>query len=225
MFFYFASMELTHLHSAWPPALKNHLFRSKLIAGLVVLIVVVVVLPFFFQYIEQRDGYVLNDALLNILPSTDVSIPIFAMIWSMVLLFVMRSIGNPRLFITYLFGFLFLCLCRIVTLSLVPLNPPIGIKELQDPLTNFFYGSGQFITKDLFFSGHTATLCLLFFCFQRKWDKIVALICTIAVGFLVLVQHVHYLVDVLAAPPFTFLCFMLAKKVAKFEEHHADITN
>jgi membrane-associated phospholipid phosphatase len=219
-------MELvTRRHLNWSSALKNIAFKLKLVSGMAALIVVVAVLPFFFQYLEQRDGYILNDALLNILPATDVSIPIFAMIWSMVLLFIIRSITDPLLFVTYLFGFLFLCLCRIVTLSLVPLNPPVEIKELQDPLTNFFYGSGHFITKDLFFSGHTATLCLLFFCFQRKWDKIVALICTIAVGFLVLVQHVHYLVDVLAAPPFTFLCFMLAKKVAKFEEHHPDITN
>lgn len=208
-------MELVNRRN-WSSALKNISFRSRLIAGLVLLLIVVIALPFFFQYIEHRDGYVLNDAFLKALPATNVSVPIFAMIWSMVLLFIVRSISNPSLFILYLFGFLFLCFFRILTLAIVPLNPPTGLIELQDPLSNFFYGTKDFITKDLFFSGHTATLCLFFFCFQRKWDKIVALICTIAVGFLVLVQHVHYTIDVIVAPVFTYLSFFTARKVVNY---------
>jgi len=206
-------MELIDRHPNWLLAIKNISFRSKLITGIFLLLIVVIALPFFFQYIEHRHGYNLNDALLTILPATNVSIPIFTMIWSMVLLFFIRSFTNPQLFILYLFGFLFLCLCRIVTLTLVPLNAPTGLIELHDPLSNFFYGTKDFITKDLFFSGHTATLCLFFFCFQRKWDKIIALICTIAVGFLVLIQHVHYTIDVIAAPVFTYLSFFMAKKI------------
>jgi hypothetical protein len=214
VFYYLTYMELVNgRHRNWSLALKNISFRSRLIAGLVLLLIVVVALPFFFHYIEQRQGYILNDTFLNALPASDVSIPIFAMIWSMVLLFIIRSLSNPSLFILYLFGFLFVCLCRILTLTLIPLNPPSDLIELQDPLSNFFYGTKDFITKDLFFSGHTATLCLFFFCFQRKWDKVFALICTIAVGLLVLIQHVHYTIDVIVAPVFTYLSFFMAKKV------------
>lgn len=207
-------MELVnHRHQTWSLALKNISFRSRLIAGLVLLLMVVVALPFFFQYIEHRQGYVLNDSFLQALPVRDVSIPIFAMIWSMVLLFIIRSISNPSLFILYLFGFLFVCLFRILTLTLVPLDPPKNLIELQDPLSNFFYGTKDFITKDLFFSGHTATLCLFFFCFERTWDKVFASVCAIAVGLLVLVQHVHYTIDVIVAPVFTYLSFFTARKV------------
>jgi len=206
-------MELVHPYPKWLLAVKNVSFRSKLITGFILLLIVVILLPVFFQYIEHRKGYQLNDTLLDALPAADVSIAVFAIIWSMVLLFIVRSIGNPQLFLAYLYGFLFLCICRIITLTLVPLNAPAGLIPLADPLSNFFYGTKDFITKDLFFSGHTATLCLFFFCFQRKWDKVIALICTIAVGFLVLIQHVHYTVDVVVAPTFTFLCFILAKKM------------
>jgi membrane-associated phospholipid phosphatase len=213
--YYFAPMELVQSYQ-WQLAIKNVSFRSKLIIGLILIVIVLFLLPFFFEFIEERQGYKLNDALLNVLPPADVSIPVFAMIWSMVLLFVIRSITNPQLFLLYVYGFLFLCICRFITLTLVPLNAPEGLIVLEDPLTNFFYGKREFITKDLFFSGHTASLCLFFFCFQRKWDKIAALICTIAVGFLVLVQHVHYTIDVVVAPIFTFLCFLLAKKIVNW---------
>lgn len=206
-------MELMDRHPNWLLAIKNISFRSKLIIGIILLLIVLAALPFFFQYIERRQGYDISDGLLDALPSFDVSIPIFAFIWSTVLLFIVRSFTDPDLFIVYLFGFLFLCLFRIATLTLVPLNAPNKLIALQDPISNFFYGTQDFITKDLFFSGHTATLCLFFFCFQRKWDKIFAFICTIAVGFLVLIQHVHYTIDVIVAPVFTYLSFFMAKKI------------
>lgn len=206
-------MQLVQPHPRWLSAIKDFSFRAKLITGIALMLLVVILLPFFFQYIEQRDGYVLNDALLSALPPADVSVAVFALIWSMVVLFIIRSIKDPQLFLLYLYGFLFLCICRIITLTLVPLNAPEGLIPLMDPLSNFFYGTGDFITKDLFFSGHTATLCLFFFCFRRKWDKTIAIFCTITVGFLVLIQHVHYTVDVIAAPVFSFFCFILAKKI------------
>jgi hypothetical protein len=206
-------MELVHPYPKWLLAIKNSSFRLKLIIGVILLAIVLTLLPFFFQYIEHRQGYALNDVVVNALPATNVSIPIFTMIWSMALLFMIRSVKDPQLFLLYLFGFLLLCICRMITLTLVPLNAPDGLIALTDPLSNYFYGKKGFITKDLFFSGHTATLCLFFFCFRRKLDRIIALLCTIAVGFLVLVQHVHYTIDVVLAPVFTFLCFFLAKKI------------
>lgn len=215
-YFMFVTMEMAQLYPTWYIAFKNILFRRKLFTGVILVLLVLSLLPSFFQHIEQRQGHALNDFVLDALPSTDVSVPIFAMIWSIVLLFLIRSVKDPYLFLLFVYGFLFLCICRIITISLVPLNAPERLLPLTDPLSNYFYGSKKFVTKDLFFSGHTATLCLFFFCFQRKIDKIIALLCTIAVGFLVLVQHVHYTIDVLAAPVFTFFCFFLAKKVVNW---------
>ncbi|MFX7751990.1 phosphatase PAP2-related protein, partial [Acinetobacter baumannii] len=91
-----------------------------------------------------------------------------------------------------------------ITISLVPLNPPQGLIPLIDPLTNIFYG-GKFISKDLFYSGHTATLFLMSLCLQKQSEKILALIASIAVAVMVLIQHVHYSIDVLAAFPFAYL--------------------
>jgi hypothetical protein len=207
-------MELIQVHTnlRWSSALQHLSFKRKLVIGVVLVTCILITLPFFFQYIEQRPGSVLNDALLSYLKPRDVSIPIFAMIWSMALLFILRSIQSPSVFLVALWGFIFLFLTRICTISLIALSPPPGLIPLIDPISNRFYGN-SFITKDLFYSGHTAAVCLFFFCFQRKIDRWMALVCTIAVGFLVLVQHVHYTIDVIAAPFFTFLCYLLARKI------------
>jgi len=98
-----------------------------------------------------------------------------------------------------------MALTRVTTISLIPLEPPIGHIPLIDPLTSITYGGSNIhITKDLFFSGHTSNLFMFFLCLQKKRDKQFALLATIIVGFLVLVQHVHYSVDVAGAFLFTY---------------------
>jgi hypothetical protein len=206
----------TEKSSVWQQALSHAPFKRKLWTGLGVVVLLLGGLPFFFQYIEQRQGVVLEDKILEWLTPHDVSIPVFSFIWFIVLLFIFRSVKNPLLFIRVLYTFLFLTVFRYASISLVPLDPPPGLIPMVDPIANQFYGS-TYITKDLFFSGHTSTQWLFFLCFRRKFDKTIALISTIAVGFLVLVQHVHYTVDVLAAPVFTTLCYYLARKIVHSE--------
>lgn len=196
----------------WSTLLREAAFKRKLILGLVLITVVLACLPPFFQFVEHRSGHQLHDVLLDRLGPKDVSIAIFSMLWGMGLLFIIRSIRDPRVFMRALYGFVLLFSLRMLTMTLVPLDPPAGLIPLVDPISNSFYGK-SFITRDLFFSGHTASLCLFFFCFQRKIDRLIALVCTLAVGLLVLVQHVHYTVDVIVAPFFTFLCYLVAKKI------------
>jgi PAP2 superfamily C-terminal len=79
-------------------------------------------------------------------------------------------------------------------------------------LSNVLYGS-SFVTKDLFYSGHTATLLLIYFNLKKKSDRYYVLLCTTCVGILVLVQHVHYLIDVVSAPFFTYCCYLLGARI------------
>lgn len=213
-FYFFVKMQVTETYKElkWSESLADPVFKTKLYVAIGFILLIFITFPFFFQYIEQRDGRVLQDIVLENLTPRNVSIPIFVFIWSMALLFIVRSIQSPTILLTYFYGFIFLSLTRFVTISLVPLNAPPGLIPLIDPISNFFYGK-SFVTKDLFFSGHTSAQCLFFLCFRRKLDRQIALFCSIAVGFLVLVQHVHYTIDVVAAPFFTILCFFVAKKI------------
>jgi hypothetical protein len=197
----------------WKEALKSDRFKIRLIIVAVIFVAILIVFPHFFQHIEQRDGMMLRDFLVEHLRPADVSIPIFICIWGITALVIVRCIKQPQLFLTALYGFTILTLFRMLTISLVPLNPPQGLVPLVDPISNFFYGKSHFVTKDLFFSGHTSSQFLYFLCLQKRRDKALALLSTIIVGSLVLVQHVHYTIDVVAAIPLTYIVYLAGKRL------------
>ena len=181
-----------------------------MIIGTVIMLAIIFTLPFFFGHIQKRKGAVLNDWLLARIPPHNVSVLIFALIWGMVLLILIRTIKNPSIYITYCWTLIFVYIVRFVTLSVVALDPPPGLIPLVDPLGSVFYGNAA-ITKDLFFSGHTATMVLIFLCLERRTDKIIALIAAFAVAYLLLVQHIHYTIDILAAPIVVYACYRLTR--------------
>jgi PAP2 superfamily protein len=196
----------------WQIAWGSRPFRRQTISGSIALITIFSLFPFFFQIIEKRSGVVLNDWLLNLLPAHDFSIPIFIIIYAVTILLVIRMIQQPVIFIIMLWAYILLCIMRVASISMVPLNAPKGLIELTDPIGNLFYGR-SFVTKDLFYSGHTSSLFLIFLCFQKKTDKAFAFTATFIVGFLLLVQHVHYTIDVITAPLFAYSGYLFSKKL------------
>ncbi len=187
-------------------------YRKKLITGLILISFILFSLPFFYQAIEQRNGISFNDYLLSWLPAYDLSIYIFTVIWSMTLLTFSRFKQDPNIFLTFLWGFILINLSRFVSIGLIPLNAPADLIPIHDPISNHFYGP-KFITKDLFFSGHTAAMFLMFLCLKKRTDKILALIATIVIGIAVLLQHVHYTMDVVMAPVITYFLWIGSKKI------------
>ena len=196
----------------WGQYLRNKQFRNKLAGGLILLGLLIAFLPYYFAFIEARKGIVLNDLVLNFITSANVSIPTFIIIWSLSLWYLIKSFKDPTLILLIIWGFNILSISRIISIYLVPLEPPNNLIELIDPITNQFYGA-KFITKDLFFSGHTATLVCLALCLRKRKDQLIVFTGAIIVGILVLVQHVHYTIDVVAAFAFPFLLIPIAKKI------------
>jgi membrane-associated phospholipid phosphatase len=199
----------------WGSALQNKKFSIKLLAGMAMLVCILMSFPSFFAFIENRKGAVLNDVVLNMIRPTDVSIPLFIIIWSTPLFFIYRSIYNPSIFLNGVYCFCFLSLVRMLSIYLVALEPPATLIAIKDPLTSLSYGGKDvFITKDLFFSGHTSNTLMLALCFEKKTERLIGYIAAVLVGILVLVQHAHYTIDVVAAFIFTSFIVRFGKKVA-----------
>ncbi|WP_447640216.1 MULTISPECIES: phosphatase PAP2-related protein [Chitinophagaceae] len=199
----------------WQSALKISQYKTALFIGLLLVGALVMCLPAFFHVIQLRPGHQINDAFVNALPAVDLSIPIFVVLWSVISLALLRSLQNPRQFLVTLYAMIFLLLFRYLSISLVALEPPVGLIPIVDPVSNLTYGHADFITKDLFFSGHTSSMFLSFLCLHRRPEKTFALVATFVIAIFVLVQHVHYTIDVLAAPFFTYLSYRLSKKMTQ----------
>src|SRR5262249_28485049 len=123
-----------------------------------------------------------------------------------------RAAQTPQLFLNFLWAYILLLIFRTVTITVIPLDPPSGLIPLVDPLSNFFYGD-KFVTKDLFFSGHTSTVFLLCLNFRSSSDRKVALIATVVVAMLLLIQHVHYTLDVVGGFLFAWIAYWLTTRV------------
>ncbi|MDB5210597.1 MAG: hypothetical protein JWQ30_1424 [Sediminibacterium sp.] len=202
---------------AWREAWANRKFRIKTIIGSIVFLGILISFPYFFGLIEQREGIVLNDPILTLVPAVDVSALTFIFIWSMIAYFLFRCIQNPSFFMLGFCCMILLFLSRMITISLFPLNPPDGLIPLIDPVSNLFYGGPRvFMTKDLFYSGHTSTQFMIFLCFSKRRDKGLALLSSVVVGILVLVQHVHYSIDVVGAFLLTYFVYLLGRRIADY---------
>lgn len=202
----------TILEISWSAAWTSVTFRTRFLLGSVLFTTLLLCFPYFFAIIQKRQGVVLNDWLLYHLPSIDASAYIFTLIYITVIVGIFRAAQSPLLFLLFLWSCLLLSLSRIVTISLVPLDPPIGLVPLVDPILLPFYGRND-ITKDLFYSGHTGSVFLIYLILQKKREKIFALIATIIVGMLLLFQHIHYVIDVVFAPVFVYFVYAIARRI------------
>jgi hypothetical protein len=163
----------------------------------------------FLDRTEGRPGVVLPDPVLSLLPPRDLTWLIFGLIYLGIFFGVARLGAEPRRLVVALQAYVVMVLFRIAAMGVTPLEAPPGMIPLPDPLVRLF-GPGKLLTKDLFFSGHTSTLFLLFLAVPGRRSKALFLFCTAAVAVCVLWQHVHYTIDVLVAPLFSYASFRLA---------------
>ena len=200
----------------WSNAWKITSFKWKFWIGMLVFASILTALPYFFDAIENRNGRFFSDWVLLRIPSHDVSVAVFILIWSSFILLLIRTYKDPMMWLVMLWAYNGVTLLRMACISLISLNPPAGLIPLADPIISKFYGK-HYITHDLFFSGHTTSVFLIFLCLKKKSDRIYALFASVLLGVLLLVQHVHYLVDVLAAPLFTYGIYLVVLRFTKRE--------
>lgn len=201
---------------SWKNFLKDKRNKVESIVTILLLAAVLISLTNFLNYVEARQGVVLSDPILSLFNPIDLTWLTFALIYLSIVVAIVTLLNNPKQLLFAVQLYTLMVAIRIAAMYLLPLEPPTNMIILNDPLVEFF-GTGQTLTKDLFFSGHTATLFILFLVSEKKMFKSVFLISTIAVALSVILQHVHYTIDVFAAVFFTYACYNL---ISKLKYHH-----
>lgn len=186
--------------------------RIELVLTVVLLALILFSLTNFINFVEERPGVVFTDPVLSLFNPVNLTWLTFGIIYISLITAIISFSGNPKILLPAVQLYTLMVMVRITAMYLLPLDPPATLIVLKDPIVEFF-GTGQTLTKDLFFSGHTATLFILFLVEEKRILKSVFLICTVVVAISVLIQHVHYTIDVFAAVFFTYTSYEILKIV------------
>lgn len=197
----------------WKDFFKQYKLRFSIVSLL--FLSTLVFIYFFLIFIEQREGVSLHDPLLNLLNSYDVSIPLFILTYSGTLFGVYNALCKPSLAILTAVTYMFVLWFRMICMYFMPLEPPEHIIPLRDFILESTFYSGNVNLKDLFFSGHTASMFLFYITADNKKIKYIYLFVTILVALFVLIQHAHYTIDVLVAPIMVWFAYQLATSIQK----------
>jgi PAP2 superfamily C-terminal len=199
--------------SEWKYYWSKPSFRNQFIIFVLILASFMVVFPYFFDFIQARRGKLLNDPVLEMLPAINVSIPVFSLLYFAVISWLILSIRNPKILLNGMQTYAMVTILRMISIPLFPLEPPIDYIPLREPFVQLFTHGGRIISRDLFFSGHMTTILFCYYTTQKGIFKKIYLALAFIIGLLLMVQRVHYTIDILAAPLFTWLCFLFSKKV------------
>jgi hypothetical protein len=203
----------SNLKQSWKAAFEDRTFTLQFVAALAVFLIFPFKADDYFQWIQLREGVQWNDPLLNVLPALNVSYPIFGIIYLSVIYLLYRLLQDPKRFLWFAWAFNIETTFRFISIYFVALNPPTGLVDLHDPLAEIFiYGENMAITKDLFFSGHTATMVFVCFFLPTARERGIAIGLSLVLVTLLLIQHVHYSIDIAAAPLFTLAAIWIVKK-------------
>lgn len=197
----------------WKVLLSDHTYKVSLYVGILLL-----TLGYFISHVasfyKDSQAYIsVGDLLLDNIPTINLE---FIFTWGMVgltlLIFLYPLLFRPELVPFTIKCYAVLLYIRTFSILLINVGPPHG----------FFYDSyklGQNVfddmafRNDLFFSGHTAFPFLAFLIFKDSWIRWVFLAGSIIEGITVLLMHIHYSIDVVAAFFVSFGAYSICKKI------------
>jgi hypothetical protein len=201
----------------WKSALSDRNFLLKLLITPGFFLVYSSITQKLGNYVEMRKGILLDDKLLEIIPSFDFSISIFILLYSSLSIVILTHLHKPKIILRIIEMHFLVAIVRQICILCVALEPPTGIIVLRDVfLENTVYPRNSPLTKDLFFSGHVASIWLYSLCSENKMIKYYLGFATLLMSFMILSMKVHYSYDVYGAFFFTTIIYFLPTWVKSY---------
>lgn len=199
---------INRILAAWKNAFSEKSFALKFLLTPGLFFIYSAITQKLGNFVEMRRGIILNDRLLYLFPSFDFSIEIFVVLYSSLLLVVVMHLNKPKIILRIIEMHFAVAIVRQICILLIALEPPVGIIVLRDVfLENTVYPRHSPLTKDLFFSGHVASVFLYYLCADIKWVKKALAFSVVLMCFMILSMKVHYTYDVYGAFFFTFILY------------------
>lgn len=197
-----------YLFNEWKLAFSDKAFTRKVIFAHLFFILYSSLTQGFGSYVQARKGIHLKDQFLNLFPTFDFSLPIFLLLYGSIVTFIIVHIDKPRVIWRLFEMQLLVAVIRQVCILMVALEPPHGIIVLRDVfLENTFYPHNTPLTKDLFFSGHAASIWIYFLCAEKKYFKVAMFVSTFIMSYMILCMRIHYSYDVYGAIAITSIIY------------------
>lgn len=204
-----------YIKDIWQEAFSKWDFKVSFFLSILLSLCTIILTTRWLIYNESRSSAPLNDWILALFSPQDLNFPIlFITQTAIVVGFVTSAILPYHLIRTFL-SITFIALLRIIAMYMVPLEPPLDIIPLTDPLLEDVFYSGKVLVKDLFFSGHISNLLLFSLTTPFKKVRSYLFLSVTIVAIMLMLQHVHYTIDILAAPFFTLLAIVIADTIMK----------
>lgn len=206
------------MNTTWREALQNRYFVYGLVLLCLLLLALAFFMPYFFrEVIADKKGIQLNDFILDRLTPVDWSWTIFALSYSCALLTIATNYKYPYIIAEGLATYTIVTWLRMLTIYLFTLEPPKGMIFLKDPFISLI-AYPEFFAKDLFFSGHISSMTVFILIEPNKVLRWIKIVVSLLLAILILIQQVHYTLDVAAAPIFTYGVYRLVILLQKASE-------
>ena len=208
-------MKSKNFLSTWKAELADKNFRNSFFVTVISTLITLLLFTNYRIYNETRIGVEIPDPFLSLFSPIDLTWSTFILIYLGLITGLYFFIQRPRVLVHALLTYTILVLFRMLLMYSLPLESPHDIISLRDPFVEQF-GTGIPLDKDYFFSGHTATMFMMYLLIYTPVLKKIFLVGSTLVGLSVILQHTHYTVDVLVAPFVAYTSFRIALHVLNY---------
>lgn len=172
------------------------------------LLSMILFMPIYYSVLlGPKAGILLNDPILNFFTPIDWSNAVFFILAVALIQTLIQYSNKPAILMAGIMTYCVVNILRAITMLAVTLEPPADMILLIDPISAYFVYPDQAFAKDLFFSGHVSTMMATVFVERNRVWYLVKILGTGIMAVFLAWQHVHYTVDLIAAPIIAYLVY------------------